>query len=44
MIVAYRRPRNFKNILFPRHFREALSAPASSFARAVLEADDSTTA
>jgi hypothetical protein len=44
MIVAYRRPRNFKNILFPRHFREALSAPASSFARAVLETDDSTTA
>jgi DNA-binding MarR family transcriptional regulator len=44
MIVAYRRPRNLKNLLFPRHFREALDAPASSFARATLETDGSTTA
>jgi hypothetical protein len=25
MIVAYRQPHNLKNILFPRHFQEALS-------------------
>jgi hypothetical protein len=33
MIVAFRRPRNLKNHLFPRRFREPIDAPASSFAR-----------
>jgi hypothetical protein len=33
MIVAFRRPPNLKNALFPRRFREVLNAPASSFAR-----------
>jgi hypothetical protein len=32
MIVAYKRPQNMKNVLFPRRFRESVHAPASSFA------------
>jgi len=32
MIVAHRRPRNLRNLLFPRRFREAPGSPASSFA------------
>jgi hypothetical protein len=36
MIVAFKRPRNLKNTLFPRRFREAPNAPASKFARTQL--------
>jgi hypothetical protein len=39
MIIAYKRPPNLKNILFPRKFREAPNAKASSFATATLDAD-----
>jgi hypothetical protein len=39
MIVAYKRPRNLKNLLFPRRFREVQDAPASTYARPFANLD-----